>query len=168
MSGKNLSDKAIAILLMSSAFSLQTSTADCSEGPRIVDGSKVTLSYHITVPGERVDIQDVGQFVQGRHEILPALEREVNGLKMGDEKHVTLSKEEGFGPYDANNKTTVPRSALPDGIHQGDVIQDRTGKPATVTHLSDTSADIDFNHPLAGKPLRLDITILQVDNSSPP
>ena len=159
---------AVGVLVSSIVFFASVSIGHAMEAPQIVDGSKVTLSYHITVPGEKLEIRDVGQFVQGRHEVLPALEREITGLKTGDEKRMALSAEEGLGPYDASNKTTVPRSAIPQGAKEGDVLQDRTGKPATITHLSDSSADIDFNHPLAGKAINLEIKILRVDNAAQP
>ena len=68
-----------------------------AEPPRISEGSNVTFFSQITVPGEC----EFGHFVQGRHQLPPALERVVTGMKTGDEKKVELSAEEGFGPYDA-------------------------------------------------------------------
>ena len=43
-----------------------------------------------------VDYDDVSEFVQGRHEIFPALEREVAGMRPGEEKKVKLQPEQGF------------------------------------------------------------------------
>lgn len=138
-----------------------------AENPRIIDGSRVTLMYQITVPGEGgLEIQDVAQFVQGQHQLLPALERVVTGLKPGDEKRVDLSAEDGFGPYDESKKKTVGRWELPSGAKEGDVLEDRTGRSATVAELSDRSAVIDFNHPLAGKPLQVKLKILRVEDPS--
>jgi FKBP-type peptidyl-prolyl cis-trans isomerase 2 len=140
--------------------------AQTTDGTAIVEGSNVTMAYHIMVPGETFEIRDVGQFVQGRHEVLPILEREISGMKMGEQKNINLSADEGFGPYDASKKTTVSRSELPKGAKEGDVLQDGAGKPATVTQLSDNSAVMDYNHPLAGKPIKMELKILKVDNSS--
>ena len=138
-----------------------------AEPSRIIDGSNVTLFYQITVPGEcEVEVREIGQFVQGRHQLLPALERVVTGMKTGDEKKVELSAEESFGLYDAKKKKAVPKSDLPAGTKEGDVLEDRAGREATVTQLSDRSAVMDYNHPLAGKPLSLKITILRVDDPS--
>lgn len=137
-----------------------------AESPRIIDGSKVTLLYHITVPGQGYEVRDISQFVQGQHQMLPALEQVVTGMKTGDEKRVELSPEQGFGPYDANKKKTVSRTELPGETKEGDILEDRTGKPATVTQLSDSSAVIDYNHPLAGKPLSVKVKILRVDDPS--
>jgi FKBP-type peptidyl-prolyl cis-trans isomerase 2 len=87
--------------------------------PRIIDGSRVTYFSQITVPGE-FEVRDLGQFVQGRHQLPPALEREVTGMKTGDKKKVELSAEEGFGPYDAKKTKTVPKGDLPAGTKEGD------------------------------------------------
>ena len=138
-----------------------------AESPRIVDGSNVTVLYRITGPGEcEFEVREISQFVQGRHQLPPAFERVVTGMKTGDEKKVEISTEEGFGPYDAKKKKTVSKSDLPAGTKEGDVLQDRAGQQATVTQLSDSSAVMDYNHPLAGKPLSMKITILRVDDPS--
>ena len=80
-----------------------------TDSAQIVDGSSVTVLYHITFPGEAgVEVKDVSRFVQGKHQLLPTLEREVTGMKTGEEKKVELSAEEGFGPYDMKKQKTVP------------------------------------------------------------
>jgi len=157
----------VAILTLLISFVLLSQQGFAAEPPRIIDGSNVTFFYQITIPGERgFEVRDFGQFVQGQHQLLPALEREVTGMQTGEEKNVELSAQEGFGPYDANKKKTVPRVDLPASTKQGDVLQDREGKQATVTQLSDNSAVMDYNHPLAGKPLRVKIKILRVEDPS--
>jgi len=138
-----------------------------AESPRIADGSNVTALYRITAPCEcGFELRVIDQFVQGQHQLLPALERVVTGMKTGDEKKIEIPAEEGFGPYDAKKRKTVPTSELPAWTQEGDILQDRTGQEATVTQLSDRSAVIDYNHPLAGKPVVLKIRILRVDDPS--
>ena len=132
----------------------------------ITDGSKVTLLYQITVPGdERIEVRDLSQFVQGQHQMLPALEQAVSGMRRGDKTEVKLSEDQAFGAYDSKKKTVVPTKELPTGVKTGDVIEDRkTGQQATIVQMSDTDAVMDYNHPLAGKPLLVTLTILDVDN----
>jgi len=138
-----------------------------AEPPRIIDGSRVTYMSRMTAHDKRgFELLSFGQFVQGQHQLLPALEREVADMKPGDVKKVELSPEEGFGPYDAQKKKTVPRTELPAGTQEGDIVEDRTGKEMTVTRLSGSSAVVDYNHPLAGKPLSVKIQILQVEDPS--
>jgi FKBP-type peptidyl-prolyl cis-trans isomerase 2 len=135
--------------------------------PRIIDGSRVTYFSQITVPGEcEFEVRKLGQFVQGRHQLPPALELVVIGMKTGDKKKVELSAEEGFGSYDAKKTKTVPKGDLPAGTKEGDVLKDRAGHEATVAQLSERYAVMDYNHPLAGKPLSIKISILRVDDPS--
>jgi FKBP-type peptidyl-prolyl cis-trans isomerase 2 len=135
------------------------------ELPRVGEGSKVTVLYQITVPGdERFEVRDLSQFVQGQHQMLPALEQAVSGLQRGEKAAVKLTEEQAFGPYDQSKKTMVPTKDLPAGVKTGDIIEDRsTGKQATITQMSDTSAVMDYNHPLAGKPLVVTLTVLDVE-----
>ena len=144
---------------------LSQQNAQGSSAP-ITDGSKVTLLYQITVPGdERIEVRDLSQFIQGEHQMLPALERAVTGMRRGDKAEVKLSEDQAFGAYDSKKKAVVPTKDLPAGIKTGDVVEDRrTGQQATVTQMSDTDAVMDYNHPLAGKPLVVTLTILDVDN----
>jgi FKBP-type peptidyl-prolyl cis-trans isomerase 2 len=137
-----------------------------NEAAQITDGSKVTLLYQITVPGDaRIEVRDLSQFVQGQHQLLPALEQAVSGMRRGDKAEVRLSEDQAFGPYDSNKKSIVSTKELPSGVKTGDIIEDRkTGKQATITQMSDTDAVMDYNHPLAGKPLLVTLTILDVDN----
>ena len=132
----------------------------------ITDGSKVTLLYQITVPGDdQIEVRDLSQFVQGEHQMLPALEQAVSGMRRGDKTEVKLSEDQAFGAYDSKKKTVVPTKELPSGVKTGDVIEDRrTGQQATITQMSDTDAVMDYNHPLAGKPILVTLTILDVDN----
>lgn len=141
--------------------------AKAAESLPIRDGSTVTLLYQITVPGnEQFEIRDLSQFVQGRHQMLPALERAMAGMKRGDKAQIDLTPDQGFGPYDPRKKTIISASELPEGTKPGDVLEDQSGRQATVTQVSESAAVVDFNHPLAGKPLVVTLTVLEVDNPS--
>jgi FKBP-type peptidyl-prolyl cis-trans isomerase 2 len=136
-----------------------------TENPQIVEGSKVTLQYVATARGSTgIDYGNISEFVQGRHEIFPAVEQQVVGMKPGEEKNVELSPEEGFGPHDDSKKLNVPKTLLPFGAQAGDVIRNDIGELATVAEVSDTTAVLDYNHPLAGKPLIVKLKILKVEN----
>jgi FKBP-type peptidyl-prolyl cis-trans isomerase 2 len=135
-----------------------------AESSRIIDGSKVTLQYVASVPGSTgIDYGEVSEFIQGRHEIFPALEREVVGMKPGEEKTVELTPAEGFGPHDDGKKVNVPKTELPPGVKEGDVLQNDLGHFATVAEVADTTAVLDYNHPFAGKPLVVQLKILKVE-----
>jgi len=157
----------LTVVIWLTCLELLSHQSFAAEPSRIVDGSSVIVMYRIAIRGdERSEAVYFGQFVQGHYKLLPVLEREVKGMKPGDEKKVELAPEEGFGPYDEKKKKTVSRTELPAGAHEGDVIEDPTGKEMTVTQLSGKSAVVDYNHPLAGKPLSVKILILEVKDPS--
>ena len=136
-----------------------------AESSRIVEGSKVTLQYVASVPGSTgLDYGTVSEFIEGRHDIFPALEHEVVGMKPGEEKKVELSPEEGFGTHDDGKKLNIPKTLLPPEAKQGDVLQNDLGEFATVAEVGDMMAVLDYNHPLAGKPLVVEVKILTVEN----
>lgn len=146
-------------------FMEQSTNRMDSGSDQIVEGSKVTLQYVATASGSTAtDYGNVSEFIQGRHEIFPALEREVLGMKPGEEKKVELSPREGFGPHDDSKKLTIPKTMLPFGAKAGDVLRNDAGELATLAEVGDVLAVLDYNHPLAGKPLVVQIKILKVEN----
>ncbi|HNG54361.1 MAG TPA: FKBP-type peptidyl-prolyl cis-trans isomerase [Nitrospira sp.] len=146
-----------AIVLLSRPLHAQTGS------PTIEDGSKVTLQMTITLPNDHVMIPPhTSEYTHGAKQLLPGLEQALVGLHSGDTKRVELDADHAFGQYDAGKKMTVPRAQLPHTIARGDMATTAEGRPFTVVSLSDESAVVDFNHPLAGKHIVLDIVVLNV------
>ncbi|MET0515052.1 MAG: FKBP-type peptidyl-prolyl cis-trans isomerase [Nitrospiraceae bacterium] len=144
---------------MAMAIPLQ---AETSTAP-IADGAKVLIEMTISVPEEHVMIPNQkSEYIHGARQLIPGLENALTGMHAGEMKRVELDAAHAFGPYDAGKKTSVPRSQLPEKIRVGDITTTTEGTPFTVVALSDGSAVIDFNHPLAGKQLVLDVRVLDV------
>jgi hypothetical protein len=59
--------------------------------------SHAPLPHYRTGP-RRVRIPDSSKFFQGQHQLSPALEQVVTGMKTGDERRIELSPKQGFGP----------------------------------------------------------------------
>jgi FKBP-type peptidyl-prolyl cis-trans isomerase 2 len=136
-----------------------------AESSRVMEDSLVTLQYVATVRSSTgIDYGNVSEFIQGRHEIVRALEQEIVGMKPGEEKAVELSPEEGFGTHDDGKTMNIPKSLLPPGAKEGDIVQNALGDFATVAKVLDATAVLDYNHPLAGKPLVVQLKILKVEN----
>src|SRR5690606_29155538 len=72
----------------------------------IADGMKVSLEYILTLPDKSVADSNVGQepitFVQGAHEIVPGLEKALEGMKAGQKRRIDVSAQDAYGAY--NNK----------------------------------------------------------------
>src|SRR5262245_9832818 len=149
----------------SEPFQASSSRSPEAESAHIVDGSTVTLQYTASVPGlTGIEYDEVREFIRGRHESIPALEREVVGMKHGEEKRIELSPGESFGSYDVGEKLTVPKPTLPAGTKKGNVLRNDAGELATVAEVGDLMAMLEYNHPLAGKQLVVQLKILKVEN----
>lgn len=133
--------------------------------PVVQDGSVVLMEFTITVPEYRLVIpKNVSQFTPGQHELLPNLEKAITGMKKGEEKRVDLSSDDAFGPYDETKKGIISSESLPPDTQPGTILTTEEGVPFVVTELSGPVASIDFNHPLAGKHLVIDVKILNVES----
>ena len=75
-----------------------------------------------------------------------------------------MSPEESFGSRDDRKKLNVPKTLLPLGAKEGDILRNDLGQLATVEEVSETMAMLDYNHPLAGKPVVVLVKILKVEN----
>ena len=136
-----------------------------AESSRIVEGSTATIQYVATVPvSTGIDYGNVSEFIQSRHEIVRALEHAIVGMKPGEKKTVELSPQEGFGTYDDGKTMNIPKILLPPGATKGDIVQNAQGDFATVVAIEDLMAVLDYNHPLAGKPLVVQLKVLKVEN----
>jgi FKBP-type peptidyl-prolyl cis-trans isomerase SlyD len=106
-------------------------------------------------------------YVQGARQIVPGLESALEGMKVGESKRVTVKPEEGYGTVRQEafmeiEKEKIPQDALQVGAH----IQGRAGNGqvvrARVAEIKDATVTLDFNHPLAGKTLYFEVTILAI------
>ncbi len=154
----------LAGLIFLSVMVLLTRPLQAQTGtPSIEEGSTVTLQMTITLPNDHVMIPPhTSEYTHGAKQLLPGLEQALAGLHSGDTKRVELDADHAFGQYDAGKKMTVPRAQLPQTIARGDMATTAEGRPFTVVSLSDDSAVVDFNHPLAGKDIVLDVVVLNV------
>jgi len=70
---------------LAGAPSLVGADADTKVG----DAATVVFEYTISVPESKIVIpKNVGQFVPGKQEMLPNLEKALTGMKQGEEKRV--------------------------------------------------------------------------------
>lgn len=138
----------------------------------IKSGKKVSLEYSVFLTdGTQID-SNVGEdpliFTLGSHQVFPALEDALLGLKVGDTKQIVLKAEEAYGPvvqeaYKEVDIETVPAAFRYAGAVLG--IQDPSGGvyPIRVHQVSDQKIVLDFNHPLAGQALRFDVKVVEVN-----
>ncbi len=148
-------------------------SAGNQEGSKLIkDGSKVSVEYTLKLSdGSLVDSntgKDPLVYTQGGSQILPALEKQLVGLKVGDTKSVKLSAAEGYGEIDPKAFREVDIAQIPEEARKVGALlvaagADGNKRPIRVHEVRDDKVVLDFNHPLAGKDLVFDITIVGVE-----
>lgn len=133
-------------------------------GPETV----VTLEYAaIDEEGDPIAAGESGlEVVIGRGQLLPAIERAIEGLSAGDRKTIVLRPEEAFGRRKRDAIVEVDRGEFPEDVAPGDRFEMENDSGALlVLQVLDVGPDVvylDLNHPLAGQQIRFDVTILGV------
>ena len=109
-------------------------------------------------------------YLHGAGNIIPGLEKALAGKTKGDELTVTLPPLEAYGPRreDLLERVSMKRLIAQDGGKKlradmrVQMMTDDGPRPVTVIKTGRHSADVDTNHPLAGKTLHFDIKIVDV------
>lgn len=137
----------------------------------IVDGKTVKMDYTLTVDGEVMDASQEGQPLEYQHgasQIIPGLEKQLAGMKVGDEKTVMVPAAEAYGAVNPEAFQEVPKTFFPPDVEikVGMIIplQSPDGQvvPVRVAEIKEESVKLDMNHPLAGKDLTFKIKIVDI------
>ena len=129
----------------------------------------VTMEYILKVNGEVIDSSEKDepiQFIQGIGQVLPGLEKELYGMKVGDSKNVFLKAIDGYGEFDPEASYHISRSEFPPHVPLTPgvelQIKDQDGKNhyAVILEADDNNVHLSFNHPLAGKDLDFAVHIV--------
>jgi FKBP-type peptidyl-prolyl cis-trans isomerase SlyD len=132
----------------------------------------VGIEYTLTVDGVVVDSTD-GQgpwhYVHGHGQLLPeALERQLEGLRVGESRDVMLGPAEGYGEVDPQLFVDVPASDLPAdmtpsiGMVLRGINPDGQSFQARIAEIKPDSVVLNLNHPLAGKTLHFKVTVTDI------
>lgn len=142
-------------------------------GPKVVkDGATVGIEYTLKLDdGSVADTSEGGEplvYEQGSGQILPALEENLAGLAVGEEKHVTLPPEQGYGPVREELYQAVPIEQVPEDAREVGtplMARDAQGheRPLRVHEVRDDEIVLDLNHPLAGQTLVFDVKVVSID-----
>ena len=134
--------------------------------------SYLTLHYSLAdVDGsEHVSTFDLSPATlqMGSGQLAETLERCLLGMAAGQRQVFQLSADDAFGAHNPRLVERIARSALPPEIELrvNSLIEfsapDGGGFAGFLRELSDTSALFDFNHPLAGKPVRFEVEVIAI------
>ena len=111
------------------------------------------------------------EFMVGAKSILPALEKELLGMKVGDKKKITLKAADAYGEYDKAALKEFPRSMFPKdstfAVGERFLVETPNGPyPIKIAEVKDKTVLVDFNHPLAGKDLTFDVQIITIRDAT--
>lgn len=138
---------------------------------------KLVASIHYTLKNDAGDIMDTSEgeeplsYLHGAQNIVPGLEKQLEGKSIGDKLSVIVSPEEGYGEYDANLIQELPRSMFDgvDNIEVGMEFHAQTQQGMQIVEVKKIEGDtitIDGNHPLAGHTLHFDVEITDIREAS--
>jgi FKBP-type peptidyl-prolyl cis-trans isomerase SlyD len=140
----------------------------------IANGTVVSMNYTLTdMAGNILDASQGQplQYLQGKGNIIPGLEKALEGLKPGEQKKVTVQPAEGYGQHNPELIFSLPLAQFggqqpqpgmmvqlesPDGVVM-----------ATIVSADAQNVNLDANHPLAGQVLNFDVEIVEVREASP-
>jgi FKBP-type peptidyl-prolyl cis-trans isomerase 2 len=139
----------------------------------------IRVDYELRIKGGEVieSSKDRGplEFIPGQRRLLPALEKLIAQLAVGDERSGDLPAKEAFG-----NEELLPTKAIPlrefpenDAPTVGRVYEARSAtdeKPLQfkVVAISDKEVTVRFLHPLGDRDLSYRVRVLAIDSRMPP
>ncbi len=142
---------------------------------QIADNTVVQFHYTLRdETGEELETSRGGEpttYLHGADNIIKGLEGALAGKSAGDVFSATVAPQDGYGERKPDREQRVPvkhlmyRGKLKPGmaVH----LNTRNGAvPVTVIKAGRHSADIDTNHPMAGRTLTFDIEVVEVREAS--
>jgi peptidylprolyl isomerase len=108
------------------------------------------------------------EFTIGAGEVIPGFDAAVLGMSIGESRNVVIPVKEAYGERLEEMVAEIPKSDLPEGLvpelgahlevahESGQVFQ------VLITDVTDSHITIDANHPLAGRELTFDISLVEI------
>lgn len=165
--------KIVCVALMGLLVFATMNGREAQSAPQTISkGKKVAFDYTLTVDGQVIESSSGKgpmSYVHGTESIIPGLERQFEGLTVGDEKSVMVAANEGYGEIDPMGLREVPKSSLPPQFppQPGMILETRSPDgnvfPAVVTEVKADTVVLNFNHPLAGKVLNFQIKVVSIE-----
>lgn len=136
---------------------------------KVTNGQVVSMEYSLRVDAKVIDSSVGGdplEYLHGVGNSIPGLEREMDGMAVGDSKKVIVAAEDGYGEVDEEAFLEAPRSEfqndmpLKPGLEME--LTGPEGRPmyARVESVEGETVTLNMNHPLAGEELHFDVKVV--------
>ena len=141
----------------------------------VSNGKQVTLEYTIKLNDQSVVDSNVGgeplKVTQGKHELVPGLEKALEGMAAGEKKNVTVAPPEAYGTLDPKAFQEVDKNMVPTDSRKVETQLEGTTSDGRkvfprISEVKNETIVQDFNHPLAGKTLHFDVKVLDIAQAS--
>jgi FKBP-type peptidyl-prolyl cis-trans isomerase SlyD len=135
------------------------------------------VQIHYTLKNDAGEVLDSSEgaeplaYLQGNGNLIPGLEKALDGKRAGDAVSASISPEDGYGVRDESLIQEVPRSAF-EGIAKIEIgmqfhaDSNHGPRTVTVTKVTPDSVTVDGNHPLADQTLHFAVQIIEVRAAS--
>lgn len=142
---------------------------------QVAENKVVSIHYKLTnQAGETLDSSEGREplaYIHGQGNIIPGLEKALEGKNSGEELNVTVEPAEGYGERHEQLIQQVPMTAFEgvDEVKPGMQFQAQTEagpRVITVKEVADDQVTIDGNHPLAGETLNFEVSIQEVRDAT--
>ena len=107
------------------------------------------------------------EIVPGNGQIFSVIEDKLPQMRPGQHISVDLNPEEAFGVFHDEAVATIPLVSIPEELrHQGaevsfEIEDDTQPHLGIIKNVEGEYATIDFNHPLAGQMITVDLTLIE-------
>ena len=138
---------------------------------KIQDGSQVKMHFSLMLEDQTVidtnfDREPVCFFI-GDGNLLPGFEKVLIGMQTNQEGTFEIEPKEAFGQHNNQNVQILDLSSFDDNIEVGSVYSFQNGDgelPGVIIEINESTVQVDFNHPLAGKIILFKVKILAIEN----
>ncbi len=136
---------------------------------KVTDGQVVSMQYTLRVDGKVVDSSEGGdplEYLHGAGNIIPGLERELEGMAVGESKTVIVSAEDGYGEVNEEAFIEAPVSEFPKDMPLNPGVEMELTGPdgdpmyARIESVEGENVVLNMNHPLAGAELHFDVKVI--------
>ena len=140
---------------------------------KIEKNTAVTIRYRISDATGKLleDGQEPTAYLHGGYgNTFPKVEEALEGREKGYQTSLELQPADAFGERDEGLVQVIPKTQFPPGVKVGGQLEGR-GEDGhthvfTVMKIKGSEVHLDGNHPLAGKALRVGLTVLDVRAAS--
>src|SRR3954471_22544759 len=155
---------------------IESPSAERRHSVRISKDRVVCIDYTIRLANGQVVETSIGHepltYLHGRKQIVPGVEKAIDGLDAGASIDLVVAPDEAYGDRDPAGVFVVPRAAFPaeEDVGPGMMFSGHRpdGRSLTfrVVEANDELVLVDTNHPLAGETAHTSVLVHEVRNAT--